>query len=202
VVVGYRVDEVNRFTGLSVVRDRNAHSWVEAWDGERWMAFDPTPLAEVHSSTRPSTFDHVSEAVALLYDRALGFVARLTLLQTGLLFAFAALVLIVIRRLTQAKQATSHPLVDLERPLPAFEVLTSALERSGLTRTKAEPIERFAKRVHEADEPWSSDVASVLQAYADLRYGNVGEEQAIAARLTSVALRISATLDRSRTHEA
>lgn len=190
VVVGYRVDEVNPLTGLAVVRDRNAHSWVEAWVGDRWMTFDPTPFNELHATTRPSGWEHFAEAVSLAWDRTLAFFARLGLLGTGIMFGVAAVVLIIIRRFMQrARKKTSSGNVTA-RPLPAFETLAAALESAGFLRTASEPLERFARRVQAAGEPWSADVAEALVRYAELRYGGIGEESSVAARLDALARQV------------
>lgn len=190
VVVGYRVDEVNPITGLAVVRDRNAHTWVEAWVGDRWMTFDPTPLSEVHRTTRPTTWEHVAEAISLAVDRTVGFFARLGLLGTGIMFAVAAVVLIIIRRFTQRRMRTTGSLGAASRPLPAFVTLSSALENVGFIRPASEPLERFAQRVHRGGEPWSVDVAEALVRYAELRYGGIGEERSVAARLDALARKV------------
>lgn len=44
-VTGFLGGEYNPFEGYFVVRQANAHAWVEAWIAEegRWMVFDPTP---------------------------------------------------------------------------------------------------------------------------------------------------------------
>jgi hypothetical protein len=46
-VTGFLGGEYNPFEGYLIVRDSNAHAWVEAWMGERdgWRVFDPTPPA-------------------------------------------------------------------------------------------------------------------------------------------------------------
>ncbi len=46
-VGGFLVEEPNRLTGRSVVRERDAHAWVEAWLPEegRFVAFDATPMS-------------------------------------------------------------------------------------------------------------------------------------------------------------
>jgi protein-glutamine gamma-glutamyltransferase len=190
VVVGYRVDEVNPITGLAVVRDRNAHSWVEAWVGDRWVTFDPTPLAEMHRTTRPSAWEHFAEALSLAWDRSLGFLAHLTLLGTGLMFAIAAAVLIVVRHFTQRGKRGLGDSDAASRPLPAYETLASALENAGFVRTASEPLERFARRVHGGGEAWSADVADGLERYAALRYGGIGEERRIAESLDALARRV------------
>ncbi len=45
-VTGFLGGEYNPFEGYFIVRDSNAHAWVEAWvPGEGWRIFDPTPPA-------------------------------------------------------------------------------------------------------------------------------------------------------------
>ncbi len=46
VVLGFTPGEVTE-DGLIIVRQRNAHSWVEAWmPGQGWVRFDPTPRSD------------------------------------------------------------------------------------------------------------------------------------------------------------
>lgn len=42
-VVGFAGGSWNSFENYFVVRNRNAHAWVEVFDGSRWRRFDPTP---------------------------------------------------------------------------------------------------------------------------------------------------------------
>ena len=45
-VTGFLGGEYNPFEGYYIVRDSNAHAWVEAYvDGQGWRIFDPTPPA-------------------------------------------------------------------------------------------------------------------------------------------------------------
>jgi transglutaminase-like putative cysteine protease len=190
IVVGYRVDETNAFTGLAVVRDRNAHSWVEAWVGDRWMTFDPTPLAELHATTRATPWNHVSEAVSFAWDRTVNSFVRLGLLGTGIMFAVAAVVLTIIRYFTQTKRRATRVESATSRPLPAFETLSSALSEAGFVRSSSEPLERFARRVRSAGEPWAAEVAELLVRYAELRYGGIGEEHTVAVGLDTMARKV------------
>lgn len=42
VVVGYHGGKWNPFTESILVRERDAHAWVEVYSGKRWIRFDPT----------------------------------------------------------------------------------------------------------------------------------------------------------------
>ena len=55
----------------------------------------------------------------------------------------------------------------------------------------SEPLERFARRVDAAGEPWSADVAEALTRYAELRYGGIGEERTVASRLDALARKVT-----------
>jgi transglutaminase-like putative cysteine protease len=191
--VGYRVDETNPITGFSVVRDRNAHTWVEAWVGDHWQTFDPTPTTELHATTRPSRWEDLGEALSFAWDRTIGFFANIGLLRTGIFSAVLAVVLIIVRRFTQRRGTAAEGLAAASRPLPAFETLATALARAGWERVPSEPLERFARRVDAAGEPWSAEVADALARYAELRYGGIGEERTVAERLDELARKVLPT---------
>jgi hypothetical protein len=45
VITGFQSGTYNSMSGWQVVRESDAHSWVEAWlDGRGWTTFDPTPI--------------------------------------------------------------------------------------------------------------------------------------------------------------
>lgn len=48
IVIGFTAGD--RQNDVAVVRERNAHAWVEVWiDGQGWVGFDPTPRGDVTS---------------------------------------------------------------------------------------------------------------------------------------------------------
>jgi transglutaminase-like putative cysteine protease len=189
--VGYRVDEVNTITGMMVVRDHNAHTWVEAWVDGNWQSFDPTPPGELHARTRPTRWDEVGEALSFGWDRSIGFLADISLARAGISFGVLAVALLLLRRFLQRRKTTTERRTAASRPLPAFETLATALAHAGWERTPSEPLERFARRVDAAGEPWSKDVADVLTRYAELRYGGIGEERSVAQRLDELARKVA-----------
>jgi protein-glutamine gamma-glutamyltransferase len=191
IAVGYRVDEVNPITGASVVRDRNAHTWVEAFVEGRWQTFDPTPPSELAIRSRPSRWDHLSEALSFAFDRTINFFVNIGLARTGIFSGVMAVLLIILRRFLQRRNANKTTVASTSRPLPAFESLATALSHVGWERLPSEPLERFAKRVDAAGEPWSAEVAEVLARYAELRYGGIGEERTVASRLDALARKLT-----------
>ena len=61
-VLGFTPGEVQQEDGSILVRDRNAHAWVEVWlSAQGWVRFDPTPRGD---GVNPTTF-HETELSAL-----------------------------------------------------------------------------------------------------------------------------------------
>ena len=43
IVGGFYGGQLNPLTGYFVIRRADAHAWVEMWNGDRWVTYDPTP---------------------------------------------------------------------------------------------------------------------------------------------------------------
>lgn len=72
VVIGFTGGEVVDTPDgpLTIVRERNAHAWVEVWlDGQGWVGFDPTPRSDGATTPLARTvgidFDRLSEEVRI-----------------------------------------------------------------------------------------------------------------------------------------
>jgi transglutaminase-like putative cysteine protease len=176
VVGGYRVAERNALGGYYVVRERNAHAWVEAWVDGVWKTFDATPAAVVANE------GHDMGAVAAFADllRAWWTAAtdwtlartplELTLVATGL-----AILLLGYQRFrarTGRRRAATDD-EDATRALPCLTVILEALAARGVQRPTYEALENFATRV---DDPGA---AALLQRYVALRYGGIGDPSAL-----------------------
>lgn len=186
VVSGYRGGDANTAFGYTVVRERNAHAWVEAYVDGAWRAFDPTPPIEGMRRTE-SRFDGAIDAAFYALERALAALGRVTLLQWGVVLGAAFVVLYAIREvgrfLGRRRGATTSVLGAAAPVLPAFDALATRLEAAGHARDASEPIEAFARRIEAVDAPWSDAVADALARYAALRYGDQGEEPQVVAAL-------------------
>jgi transglutaminase-like putative cysteine protease len=74
IVNGFYGGEKNQYGGYFIVRESDAHSWVEALIDGRWTRFDPTPsVAKVH----PSSFSLFLDSLRMNWSRyVIGFSAR------------------------------------------------------------------------------------------------------------------------------
>lgn len=73
IAAGFYGGELNPLTGYFIVRLQDAHAWVEVFDGEKWITFDPTP-----SSLRPGNsrsgllkayMNAISDSMNYFWDR-------------------------------------------------------------------------------------------------------------------------------------
>jgi hypothetical protein len=164
-VMGYRVSEKSPF-GYYVVRERNAHSWVEAWlPGEGWSTRDATPM-EAQPNNREleaGYFASSLDALSVAYANTTEWLSERTLAQTSVAWLFGCAVLAVIVARGVRRRARQARLADDEALLPFMLPLLAALDREGHARRPDEPLEQLAARLHDA-EP-----ARLLLRYSALR---------------------------------
>lgn len=178
VVGGYRVTEHNALGSYWVVRENNAHAWVEAYvdrpAGLRgWRQLEPTPVGDVPQN-RPhasGAWDAAADLLSLganrLYAGLRERVWEASLSASGLLGG-----LVLVRRLRErrARRAAgaARPEVGLGPPLLGYVALAEALSRGGARRAGWETLEAYAGRLVDME------AAGLLLRYAALRYGGAG----------------------------
>jgi protein-glutamine gamma-glutamyltransferase len=184
VVTGYRVAERSPF-GYYVVRERNAHAWVEAWlPGDGWSTREATPEAELPQNREHvgGTAASVLDALSVASDGATLWLGNLTLVQTSAAWLIGALILaVIVAREARRNKPKPSVLPADERLLPYMEELIGALGTAGHTRRPDEPLERFAARLPEASP------AQLLQRYAAFRYGGQGDPERLAQDVIACA---------------
>lgn len=181
VVMGYRVSEKSPF-GYFLVRERNAHSWVEAWlpgngrlPGVGWATRDATPIeAQPNNVEREASYFASSlDALGVAYDDATVWLGERTLAETSAAWLVGCGVLALIVARGVRRRSRQQRLSDDEALLPFMRPLIAALERDGHRHRADEPIERLAARL-------PGEAALLLMRYSALRYGGIGDAEALA----------------------
>jgi transglutaminase-like putative cysteine protease len=176
VVSGYRVSEESSIDDYAIVRQNNAHTWVEAWVDGAWRTYDPTPSTEAFA-TRHGRIDHLLDWTSAFVDRV-GWTAIMLggALGFSLVLAARRWLLPLVRRRRRAARGAG---ADDAAALPCLLALEAALAAQGHSRDPSEPLERFARRLVDTQQPWADGVATALFRYADLRYGDIGDEKMV-----------------------
>ncbi len=186
IVMGYRVGERSPF-GYYVVRDRNAHAWIEAWvAGEGWTTRDATPSlalpqnAEHESGVAASSLD----ALSVGYDNLTHWLENLSVRQTAIAWICGVLALaFVVARGARRRRVKRELVPEDEAALPVLQRLLASLSKDGYSRRSDEPLERLAARVVDRDG------AELLEKYAALRYGGIGRASELAKRVEAYETR-------------
>ncbi len=194
---GYRVAEKNPYTGHWIVRERNAHAWVEAFLEGHWQTLDATPEESVPQN-RPHMaprWTALADAIAERLSRwRMGLIARGPLAPT--LVAGTLLIAWLSWRAWRARggvQGVSEE-VTREPGLPGFDDLLVALGERGVTRRSDETLEGFAGRVMALESLGAKARATVsaeIERYAAWRYGRVGnaEERRVGLKAARESMR-------------
>ncbi|MBI2377306.1 MAG: transglutaminase domain-containing protein [Deltaproteobacteria bacterium] len=176
VIGGFLVTEESPIGGYFVVREGNAHAWVEAFVDGRWRTFDPTPAAWLNEQM-PDQMDWATALVDGLGVATAGLARWLNSLTVGQLSLAAGGLLGLwglYRWLFRRRPRVVGTVLELDPPLECFEKLSQRLEREGLVRGRWESLESFAARVEE-EEGLGPAPSELLRKYAAWRYGRVGE---------------------------
>jgi transglutaminase-like putative cysteine protease len=176
VVTGYRVAEYNTLGGYHVVRERNAHAWVEAWiEDKGWVTRDPTPEGPL-SQNRPhetTTSAALLDLLRVRYGEAVAWIGKRTTGQIAIASVLGLLILgwLVARGVQRRGKGT--PIPEDEIALPWLRSLLDALASAGTPHDPHEALERLAARVSDPE------VSTLLRRYEALRYGDQGDAAAL-----------------------
>ena len=167
-----------------VVRVRDAHAWVEVWDGKAWRTLDPTPPSALQAPKDwGGWFDSMREAFNY-YTRDLSKLDWREVLAWVWSKRASWGVLVLLALLWRARKTEWFPkgAAALKAQPQSLWIrdLSGALEKRGLARQSWETLLIWADRVRPA-EP---EVADWLGEYSAFRYGG-GSAGQLESRLTA-----------------
>jgi protein-glutamine gamma-glutamyltransferase len=169
IVTGYRVGERHGVLEHWVVRENNAHAWVEAWLPDRgWTTWDPTPMVELpqHAAHDARSGRAVLELFGAAWDAVEDWLAARTIGELAAAALFG-LVVFVFQRWLRARKPPPAEIphaLRFTRPPRTFLDLERALAKRGLARRPGETLEAWASRL---PEPATREAIS---DYAAARY--------------------------------
>ncbi|HUP47511.1 MAG TPA: transglutaminaseTgpA domain-containing protein [Thermoanaerobaculia bacterium] len=192
IVGGFYGGRMNPLTGYFVIRREDAHAWVEAWNGSRWVTFDPTPPA-----LRPggSQGGMVGSYLSALGESATYFWDRYVLtFGLGDQVALAMEVITQLRRATRASRASFRRAVDVAtspgmvalyagllalvlllwivplRRRPAFELLVRHLRACGIEVGPAMTVEEALSELRSERPEEAERLAPLIALYEQERF--------------------------------
>lgn len=184
---GFVVVEPSLGGDYYVVRVRDAHAWVEVWDGSQWLVLDPTPPAAIQpGQSWTSWFESIREALAyhfrflqsLNWKQALAWLWKQKKWLGLILLAWVAWKFGKLRRAPRPHARKYVPGEDH----PLVQELQAQLRRHGVERQPWETLLSWGRRLQ--DWQHGQGVAQWLQEFSAFRYGRQGsDESALSARL-------------------
>ncbi len=183
-VIGYRAAEKNPWGGYLVVRDRDAHAWVEVYHDGAWHPYDPTPGAE-QAARHPDGYE--TPSLAAIWDAIKNRASSLWRALNGegeeglwgaLLGLFLALLGLGLGGLAYRCRRVLAGYFQREQVADPIEGLGrlayAQFAKRGLHRAPEEtPLELARRAREELDEA----TCQWLERYAVLRYRGGADEQ-------------------------
>jgi protein-glutamine gamma-glutamyltransferase len=202
IVGGYYGGRFNPLTGYFVVRQDDAHAWVEVWDGSKWSTYDPTPPSMRPGSSQGNLLSNyaaaISDSVNYFWDRYV--------LTYGLAdqIALAADMLTRLRAALDAMRSTFHggpkitplPIVAAvaailfvtliiaaiaRRRRPLFDVLAAHLRRLGIEVGPAMTMEEALRRLRTDHEEAARELEPLIALYEAERFSASRDARRVAA---------------------
>jgi protein-glutamine gamma-glutamyltransferase len=191
-VTGFVGGTYNRFGGYYVVRQSEAHAWIEAY-ADGWRTFDPTPVSPLDATATngflASTRD-LGDVFAQRYGggitsydgRAQASIVATLRLPIAMSLLLGVVVAIVAARALRRGRPRRSPggavIPSAQPPSPdrvlattLYASLEAALVAHGIVRDPAVPPLAHATRLQAAGHPLAGDVTALTNLYLEARFG-------------------------------
>lgn len=191
---GFMLDEYDSFENALLARKRDAHAWVAAYIGDRWIDVDTTPPQwKSADSDGKSFFEPVSDLMAWIKMKYENYRRKKSSEFNRILIAAASLLTIFLmvrvymrkRRVKKAQSDEIKPLFEaagLDSPL--YKMLDYYAE-NGLTREESETLRRWIEKNSEKLGR-NIDFSALVRLHEELRFNTGGDKAALMAELVKV----------------
>lgn len=188
---GYMLDEYDSFENALVARKRDAHAWVTAYIGERWIDVDTTPPQwKSADSDGKSFFEPVSDFMSWIKMKYENYRRKKSSEFNRILIAAASILTIFLmvrvylrkRRVKKAESDEIKPLFEaagLDSPL--YKMLDYYAE-NGLTREDSETLRCWIEKNSEK-LGGNIDFSALVRLHEELRFDTGGDKAALMAEL-------------------
>ncbi len=191
---GFMLDEYDSFENALLARKRDAHAWVAAYIGDRWIDVDTTPPQwKSADSDGKSFFEPVSDLMAWIKMKYENYRRKKSSEFNRILIAAASLLTIFLmvrvymrkRRVKKPERNEIEPLFEaagLDSPL--YKMLDYYAE-NGLTREESETLRRWIEKNSEKLGR-NIDFSALVRLHEELRFDTGGDKAALMAELVKV----------------
>ena len=188
---GYMLDEYDSFENALVARKRDAHAWVAAYIGDRWVDVDTTPPQwKSADSDGKSFFEPVSDFMSWIKMKYENYRRKKSSEFNRILIAAASILTIFLmvrvylrkRRVIKAESDEIKPLFEaagLDSPL--YKMLDYYAE-NGLTREDSETLRCWLEKKRET-LGGNIDFSALVRLHEELRFDTGGDKAALMAEL-------------------
>ena len=173
-VVGFQMNEYNALARHYLIRERDAHAWVEVYLNGQWQTFDPTPASQTeaaHPEGNQLEFsDQLADWARSAWAAFLSRLRRTTLAAWPLISGFAATLIWFGWRFRNRLSGWFSPVAS---PDELGQLLLRFEKRARVERQPQETVLEYASRLPSLHAVWLEDYARArfagVNLSADLR---------------------------------
>ena len=181
---GFMLDEYDSFENALLARKRDAHAWVTAYIGDRWITVDTTPPHwKENDSMDRSFFEPVSDFMSWIkmnyenYRRKKSTeFNRILIAAASILTLFLMIRVYLRKRRVKKDDGAEKPLFEVPgSDSPVYEIL-GFYEKEGLKRAESETLRRFLAKN-------GIDIGELEELHEELRFDTGADKPAVMAEL-------------------